>query len=298
MSESPFFSVIIPTYNRADRIGETIQSVLSQTESDFEVIVVVDGSTDQTADLMREISDHRVKYAYQSNAERAVARNLGVSISSGQYITFLDSDDVFFKEHLSTVKAALHDQDMALYFQPYCLLNPSNGQRVSLPKLWADLNLMIVKKGNVFSCHGVFLKRQIALENPFNSDRDLSGSEDYELWLRLAASVKFHAGKKVTSALIIHPGRSVYSFSPDKLIRRKELMINYIQSDNAFMNKYGQWMNLLKARSYSYIALHLPFTQEGQQLRLKYLRQSIGQHFPGIFSKRIAVIIRQLLLRR
>ena len=94
-SNAPFFSVVIPTYNRANMISGAIQSVLEQTFKNFELIIIDDGSTDQTAHVIAGFSDERIKYNYQQNTERSQARNNGIKIASGRYICFLDSDDQY-----------------------------------------------------------------------------------------------------------------------------------------------------------------------------------------------------------
>src|SRR5690554_1039706 len=134
MSESPFFSVIIPCYNRGHLITETIRSVLAQTETDFEIIVIDDGSTDDTKNVVQSISDSRIHYYYQENAERGAARNKGVRKSRGRYITFLDSDDRFFPNHLSVVKKKLSEEPVPFYFQPYCLMNSEGRELKSIPQ--------------------------------------------------------------------------------------------------------------------------------------------------------------------
>lgn len=96
----PFFSVIIPAYNRATIIRETIHSVLKQSFSDWELIIVNDGSKDNTKEVVKSIKDNRIKYIYQNNAERSAARNNGIRNSVGMYICFLDSDDLYEPNHL------------------------------------------------------------------------------------------------------------------------------------------------------------------------------------------------------
>jgi glycosyltransferase involved in cell wall biosynthesis len=106
MRNTPFFSVIIPSYNRGKVIKETIETVLSQTYPDFELIIVDDGSTDNTKDVIEEVcsSDNRVRYIYQENQERCVARNNGIKNAKGKWICFLDSDDFYKSNHLQTFK--------------------------------------------------------------------------------------------------------------------------------------------------------------------------------------------------
>lgn len=95
-------SVVIPAYNRERCIKETIESVLAQTIDDLEVIVVDDGSTDRTKDVVLSFEDGRVKYIYQKNSGANVARNTGMEVARGEYISLLDSDDLFIENHLET----------------------------------------------------------------------------------------------------------------------------------------------------------------------------------------------------
>ena len=90
----PLVSIVIPTYNRAQRVRKAIDSVLAQDFCDFEVLVVDDGSTDDTASAVRSTDDARVKYTAQDNGGPASARNRGAALASGSIITFLDSDDI------------------------------------------------------------------------------------------------------------------------------------------------------------------------------------------------------------
>ena len=88
-------SVIIPSYNREKTIKKAIDSVLNQTWNDLEVIVVDDGSTDNTSQVISEIKDDRLKYVHQENAGACVARNRGINLASGEIIAFHDSDDLW-----------------------------------------------------------------------------------------------------------------------------------------------------------------------------------------------------------
>jgi glycosyltransferase involved in cell wall biosynthesis len=89
----PFFSIIIPTFNRLHSLPNTIESVLHQIFADFEIIIADDGSTDGTANWIKEQKDERIKYIWQTNAGVCAARNKGATIVQGEYLIFLDSDD-------------------------------------------------------------------------------------------------------------------------------------------------------------------------------------------------------------
>jgi glycosyltransferase involved in cell wall biosynthesis len=103
-------SVIIPAFNRAHLIGETIESVLAQTFREFELIVVDDGSTDRTAEVVRSY-DGPIRYRFQPNQGRSSARNAGYAASRGEYICFLDSDDVLAPQMLERLAGMLDARD-------------------------------------------------------------------------------------------------------------------------------------------------------------------------------------------
>ena len=97
----PYFSIIIPTYNREKSITNCLQSVINQTFSDFEILVIDNKSTDNTIDEIKNFTDERIKlFSNDKNYERCYSRNKGVRNATGEYITFLDSDDLLLPNHL------------------------------------------------------------------------------------------------------------------------------------------------------------------------------------------------------
>lgn len=114
ISMSPKVSVVIPTYNRAANVQNGIKSVLAQTFSDLEIIVVDDGSSDDTGKTLREVFGERIRYHYQPNQGASVARNRGVEVARGEWIAFLDSDDLWEREKLEWQFRALEQ------FGPKC----------------------------------------------------------------------------------------------------------------------------------------------------------------------------------
>jgi glycosyltransferase involved in cell wall biosynthesis len=103
----PFFSVIIPVYNRAPALRVAILSVQAQSWRDFEVIVVDDGSADNPAAIVDAFGDPRIRFVRQANAGGGAARNTGIDLARGRFVAFLDSDDVFLPHHLAAMQAAL-----------------------------------------------------------------------------------------------------------------------------------------------------------------------------------------------
>lgn len=291
----PFFSVIIPTYNRKSVIEDTIDSVLSQQYIDYEIIVVDDGSSDNTAEFLKEKYDKKITILRIPNSERGKARNTGTAKALGDYIYFLDSDDLLYPNHLQQAFAFIESKDNPEWiFQEYEFLNKKSGKTSSVNyNKQAPIKSLVVK-GNFLSCHGVFLRRDIALKHPFEENRDMAGSEDYALWLRLAARYPLFVNHKVTSALVQHDARSVFNFSPEKLIIRKELMLKYVLSDEKFNQRFSDLTSELIANTYSYLALHLAMINS-KKAALKFLFKSIRASGSSIFTRRTLAILKHLI---
>src|SRR4051812_14236148 len=111
---NPFFSVIIPAYNAANTIRKTLESLQKQTFKDFEILVVDDGSTDNTKEIVEQHST--VKYIYQNNAGPGKARNNGSKHASGEYLIFLDADDIIFDWGLSVYFNQIQVQKTVSFF--------------------------------------------------------------------------------------------------------------------------------------------------------------------------------------
>lgn len=104
---TPFFSVVVPVYNRAGVLGAALKSVIGQTEQDFEIVVVDDGSSDDPRSVAEAIGDPRIRVIRQANGGGGAARNTGIREARGQFIAFLDSDDSFLPHHLGAMRRLL-----------------------------------------------------------------------------------------------------------------------------------------------------------------------------------------------
>lgn len=113
---APRFSIVIPTYNRSASVLDTLQSCFAQTCDDFEIVVVDDGSQDDTRDVLAAIDDPRLVVIHQDNAGPAAARNHGMRVARGQYIAFLDSDDRWYPTFLEVANATLEEHGEVLLY--------------------------------------------------------------------------------------------------------------------------------------------------------------------------------------
>lgn len=296
MNSTPFFSVIIPTYNRTGFITKTIQSVLNQTCSNFELIIVDDGSTDNTEKVVREIEDPRIKYHKKDNAERGAARNYGTNKAKGDYITFLDSDDLLYSKYLEeAVLFIASNNEINIFHQLFDV--KSNNNKLIRSADYSNSNTFesLITKGNFMACQGMFLKADFAKSNLFIEDKKLAGSEDYELWLRISTTTNIVINPVVTSALIDHSERSVVKIEIDKLIKRKELMLHYLFSNKLINSKLLKYKKILKTVAYSYISLHIALSKQSKKIALKYLFKTIKQSPVFIFKRRFFAIIKHLI---
>jgi glycosyltransferase involved in cell wall biosynthesis len=199
---NPFFSIIIPTFNRAHFIQNAIITVLNQSFEDFELIVVDDGSTDVTREVINSFNDSRIKYFYQENKERSAARNNGISKSSGQYICFLDSDDGYYMDHLKILFNEITYQNFpqALFHTSIecrngskSYIHPFNATREHpVEFIWSNFILM----------NSICVHREIFNEFLFPTQYNLW--EDTHLWLRIAYNYPVYEIRKITCYTIEH----------------------------------------------------------------------------------------------
>ncbi|MBU1043307.1 MAG: glycosyltransferase [Candidatus Omnitrophica bacterium] len=183
--KNPYFSIIIPTFNRCDFLNQAIKSVLSQTNTDFELIIIDDGSTDNTAQMIKDIPDKRLIYIYQDHTGVSRARNHGIELAKADFIAFLDSDDCFKPEKLAISRDYInrfpdihifHTEE--IWYRNQKLLNQKKIHQK--PDGWVFDNALqlccigmsttVVKK-QLFKHIGCF-------------DQTMMACEDYDLWLR------------------------------------------------------------------------------------------------------------------
>lgn len=180
-------SVIIPAYNGDRYLAEAIDSVLAQTDSNYEIIVVDDGSTDDTARVVRQYGD-RLKYFHQKNQGVAASRNLGLAAARGNYIAFLDQDDFFLPHKLATQFALLEENSALGMVNSGWEIVDEAGSARSAVRPWQQIpqltsaNLIIWKP--VFL--GAMLFRRSWLERTGGFDTSLSQTPDVDLVMRLA----------------------------------------------------------------------------------------------------------------
>jgi glycosyltransferase involved in cell wall biosynthesis len=189
----PIISVIVPAYNAEQTILETITSVQQQTFSDFELIVINDGSTDRTLELLSTVKDHRLKIFSYPNGGVPVARNRGIFQATGDFIAFLDADDLWTPDKLELQLAALqqHPDAGVVYSWAYYMDEKGESFNADNPIFFAgNVYAQLLVNDFIVSGSNCLIRKQ-AIESVGEFDPALSCAEDWDYWLRLAAHWPF-----------------------------------------------------------------------------------------------------------
>jgi glycosyltransferase involved in cell wall biosynthesis len=294
----PKVSVVVPAYNAMKYLPETLDSILQQTFSDFEVLIVNDGSSDNIGEWFEEISDSRVKLIFQENMGLSSARNTGIRHSQGEYIAFLDSDDTWEKTKLEKqVKYLELNPGIDLIHTWMELIDEHSISTGRIIKSFAQGNVwqQLIQQ-NVIACLSVVVRRH-CFETVGGFDETLRSLEDWDMWIRIAKNHKF--------AVIPEP-LVYYRQIPTSMSKNCQVMA---QSFNIVIEKAFNSVPIdllyLKNSSYGYANLCLAWKalqSESQDLKQAALFQLKAlQHNPKLcFSPEnirlsLAILIRQFL---
>jgi len=186
--------VVIPTFNRASLLKRSIKSVIDQTYTDLEVIVVDDASTDETEEVVRGLEDHRIRYLrHEKNRGGSAARNTGISAANGKYIAFQDSDDEWFPDKLKKQVLILEESspDIGVVYSRFWRIDGEN--RTLIPprqkKKEGDIHRELLKR-NFISTQAAVVKRE-CFSRVGLFDESLPRLQDWDLFIRLSRHYKF-----------------------------------------------------------------------------------------------------------
>ncbi|HYC86701.1 MAG TPA: glycosyltransferase [Chryseosolibacter sp.] len=295
MSRQPFFSVVIPTYNRAALVGKTISTILDQQFTDFELIIVDDGSKDNTEEVVRSFNDMRLTYFKKENGERGAARNFGAQKANGVYVNFFDSDDLMYPHHLSTARDFIQQRGQPEFFHLGYDFKDANG---NVTKVVNGLDESIAERAlfdNFLSCNGVFVRMDIARKFPFDENRVLASAEDWELWIRLISRFKLHYSNAVTTSVVGHDERSIRTIPTDKVLNRDLYLIERLRSDPAVVAKFGRSFNLFVAQRYTFFMLCLADDRRRPDV-IRWARRAVATYPLILFSPRFIASLKKTLL--
>ncbi|MGG6269755.1 glycosyltransferase family 2 protein [Leptolyngbya sp. AN03gr2] len=273
IEESPIISVIIPAYNAEKMIRETIESVLNQTFGNFEIVVVDDGATDKTVEVVQSIPDSRIKVFSYSNGGLPTARNRGIEVSKGEYLTFLDADDLWTPDKLERQWQALEDHPEAGFAYSWTNFIDKDGKLLYRGTRYGnDTNIyhkLLVR--NCLESGSNILVRRSAIEQIPHFDPDFPKAADWDFYIRLAAQFKSVCVPDYQIHYRIHEGSSSFNIPASE-----KACLTII--DRAFKQAPESLQHLKKytlATIYTYYVtklLNFPSKRSNGILAFRYLR--------------------------
>jgi glycosyltransferase involved in cell wall biosynthesis len=295
---TPFFSIVIPSYNRSVLIQGTLDSVLALTFADYEVLVVDNCSTDDTAEVVASYTqrDARIQfYQNDQNYDRSYSRNRGIGMARGQYITLLDSDDFLLPEALMEIqKVILKNQQAKLFYGNYQVVdsqrnvisNPNKKEYFANPK-------ERILYGNFLACIGVFVASSVFKTYLFDQNPMLIGSEDWELWIRIIHGIDHvvHHDKAIAQ-LQEHENRTMNQFNGDALEKRVQYIIEkhlHLAQKINFENEFLSSCYLLIGNGF----------QESSQIDKAwyYWKKAIHAHMGFLLHRRSLALLKNMVIK-
>lgn len=279
MNDNLLFSVVIPAFNRAHSLKRCIESVLNQTEQRFEIIVVDDGSIDNTKFVVESIDDTRVRYIHQINGGGSKARNKGIDSALGKYIAFLDSDDIFLPHHLASALPVLEDgHNVCTYTQVIV----DRGEEVNFIKphrpikKGEHISEYLMRDRGFVQTSTLVVPKKLALVSKY--DELITAGQDYDFAIKLV----FNGG---TLRMLPEPG----AIWDDKWSANR---LSSKSNPQQRLEWLGRIKPMLTDKSY-WAELGWPvakgFAQNGQ--RLKALSLYFNAFFRGCYRPKMAIVI-------
>jgi glycosyltransferase involved in cell wall biosynthesis len=275
----PKVTVVIPAYNAMRYLPETMETALAQTFIDFEVLVVNDGSTDHTAEWVSQVTDPRVRIVSQENKGLAGARNTGIAHAKGEYIAYLDADDLWEPTKLEKqVRCLDENPEVGLVYTWTALADQdgkSTGRVISSHaegNVWQELI-----EFNMVCCGSTPLIRRSCFDVVGLFSPDVSPSDDWDMWLRIANKFSFGVVKEPLIRYRQHPSNSSKNF---------QLMLDTSRTliERTFASAPTESL-YLRNRSYGSIYLYLGWRaiENMDYKQALHFRQQACAHRPQVF---------------
>lgn len=299
--ERPFFSIVIPTYNRGDIIKRSIDSIYAQYYDNWEIIVVDNCSTDNTAKVIEPyLSSRKIRYVVNDkNYERSYSRNKGMRLAAGDFITLLDSDDILYPDCLQKAAAFISANPESVFF--HCLYeilddNYKVRKRPVFPPI--ENPYAAIAKGNFISNIGVFYSNDLVKQVHFDEEPIIIGIEDYDFVLNvLLHTSELQRVNAYCCGVYDHAGRSVHAEKWERTLSRVQYFVNKQLENPLFQRKMGSYKNSFLAHTDLYLVSFCA-VRKMKRRAFKYILKSFFQ-YPGIvteltFYKHLFVILKNI----
>ncbi|MEQ9405260.1 MAG: glycosyltransferase family 2 protein [Cyclobacteriaceae bacterium] len=287
------FSIIIPTHNRCDLLKSSVLSVLNQNFKDFEIIVVDDGGSDDTEQMLSEFDDDRIKYHWKKNEERSIARNFGILRATGDYINFLDSDDHQLVNHLEKANELIIRNEFGEVYHLGYVIKDTEGNTL-LEREIESLSRAEICRDNVLHCNAIFIRKDIAEKNLFiNSPYAMLG-EDWFLWIKLIFRYKIVFDKTITSVVVEHENRSLNQIEPGVLEKSVFAIVEALHNEEDLWKTNRKYLEIYCSQQYKFLSLILSSAGGHAKKALKYGIIAFNYNWKFAMSIQFFVIIRNL----
>jgi glycosyltransferase involved in cell wall biosynthesis len=294
LKPSPVVSIIIPTFNHANFLGRALGSLLDQTYSNWEALIIDNQSIDETAKVVKKFLEPRIKYLKISNKGIiAKSRNLGIKMSKGEWIAFLDSDDWWTKDKLefcfnninNKIDFIYHDLEVVHHQSTPYFKKKNIGRQLKKPIL-KDLLVSGITKGSAIGNSSVVVRKSILTQiGGISENKDLVASEDYNTWLRIAKITnRFKYLNRTLGFYLIH----------DKSVQKKNLSIPHRKSVEKFMKILNVRQKLDLEVKLRYMSANYEFSKKNYS---KAIKDFIFVFYKGNINFKLRSLLKIILIK-
>jgi len=279
--DQPLVSVIIPNYNHAQYVSDAINSVLTQEYRNYEIIVVDDGSADNSREVITKF-DEPVQYIYQKNAGLSAARNTGIKASKGSLIGVLDADDMYEPDFLSTLVAVLQETpDADGIYCGYQFVDHKNNLLPQIEVRPVDYDKLYdaLLDGNFFVPESIFLRRTV-YDNVGLFDEALRACEDWDVWLRVTKKYKIIHSPNILTRHRILPGSM--STDPQRMLTYRLAVLKKHVGDEPVGNGASE---VHRVYGRAYLGSCVEYLQYGNTDRAYECFQKLANIYPTLLTE-------------
>lgn len=290
----PCCSIIIPAYNAMNYLPQTLESVLEQTFTGFEVLIINDGSSDNIVEWFCNIVDPRVKLISQENQGVSAARNIGIQNSTGEYIAFIDADDLWEPTKLEKqLQCFQNNPSIGLIHTAMTIIDEEGKSlgRTFISNVEGDALKPLLEQNTIVTS-SVIIRRSCL--DVGNFDNNLHSSEDWELWVRIALRYPI---------MLIKEPLVYYRHHANNTTKNWQMLEQDLHSIEQIFQSVPQELSYLKNRTYAYANIYLAWKalQTGYCKQAAYFRNQAIKHysptlfFPKMIRLNFAIALSQIL---
>jgi glycosyltransferase involved in cell wall biosynthesis len=281
---APLVSVVIPTFNHGHYLGRALQSIIDQSYTNWEAIVVDNHSTDNTVEVISSFSDRRINYLkFHNNGVIGASRNAGIKVAKGEWIAFLDSDDWWHPDKIKEFHGQT-GKNLDVFYHELEVMRPSNSWRRRFIGSWQvrpPVQIDLLLRGNALATSSVVVRREILNRTSlFSESHSMIACEDYNLWLQFGG---------VTNRFLYCPRVLGYYTDDGSGMSRRDMSAPYRHAIASFVHN-------LDSSQKKYVEARVNY----QKLRYAYLNKDyvfvIGAAFEAIANGPLLIRVKSIAL--